>query len=169
MTKIISLLICLLTLQSCFSTTSVSKAVNKDDERAKEFARICQEKKKAQALEKEQKKKTINLNLSGVNFAINSAKLTLKSQEILDHVAKKIIDYNLEGLLEVQGHTSSTGSDQLNMDLSQRRAEAVADYIVKKGVKNPIIAKGYGEEKPIASNRTRKGRLLNRRVVFVWK
>ncbi len=65
---------------------------------------------------------------------------------------------------DVEGHTDSVGSAKFNMALSQKRAEAVVTYLKEHGVKSKLNAKGYGETKPIASNRTRSGRAKNRRV-----
>ena len=69
--------------------------------------------------------------------------------------------------IEIQGHTDSTGSAKYNLRLSQRRAEAVKEILVKKYGISPdrIIAKGYGEAMPIAPNNTPEGRAKNRRVI----
>jgi OOP family OmpA-OmpF porin len=69
--------------------------------------------------------------------------------------------------VEVQGFTDSIGTEEYNQGLSERRANAVKDYLVERGV-NPekISAKGYGELNPVASNDTKEGRALNRRVEF---
>jgi OOP family OmpA-OmpF porin len=67
----------------------------------------------------------------------------------------------------VQGFTDSIGTEEYNLGLSQRRADAVRNYLVEKGVDPKIItAKGYGESNPVASNDTKEGRALNRRVEF---
>ena len=69
--------------------------------------------------------------------------------------------------IEIAGHTSSDGNDAYNLQLSQDRANAVAEYIIDRGVKESrIVAKGYGETKPVATNDTEEGRKLNRRVEF---
>ena len=65
---------------------------------------------------------------------------------------------------QVEGHTDSVGSASSNLSLSQRRAEAVVSYLKEHGVKCQLNAVGYGETRPIASNRTRSGRAQNRRV-----
>ena len=70
--------------------------------------------------------------------------------------------------VEVQGHTDSRGSDLYNKRLSQRRAQAVVDYLVRKDVdRDRLEAHGYGEEKPIAPNSTKTGRAMNRRVELI--
>jgi outer membrane protein OmpA-like peptidoglycan-associated protein len=67
--------------------------------------------------------------------------------------------------VEVAGHTDSANSDTYNLDLSQRRADAVLNYFVSKGVETDrLSAKGYGEAEPIADNSTTEGRFKNRRV-----
>ena len=68
-------------------------------------------------------------------------------------------------LVDVMGHTDSTGSDAYNLDLSRRRAESVANYLVSRGTNRARIATvGYGEQYPRADNPTEQGRALNRRV-----
>ena len=68
----------------------------------------------------------------------------------------------------VEGHTDSIGSDAYNMKLSQRRANAVRDYMVKNGVSGSRIkTEAYGKTRPIASNKTAEGRAQNRRVDIV--
>jgi OOP family OmpA-OmpF porin len=67
--------------------------------------------------------------------------------------------------VSVDGHTDATGPEAYNQGLSERRARAVRDYLVSKGVPGARLqAVGYGEANPIASNATREGRALNRRV-----
>lgn len=69
--------------------------------------------------------------------------------------------------VEVQGYTDSIGTEEYNLGLSKRRADAVRDYLVSKGVDPTAIStKGYGESNPVASNDTKEGRALNRRVEF---
>jgi OOP family OmpA-OmpF porin len=69
--------------------------------------------------------------------------------------------------VEISGHTDSVGNDDTNMQLSQQRAEAVADYLVKAGIPpERLNAVGYGKTRPIASNDTEEGRAQNRRIEF---
>ncbi|MDR2460626.1 MAG: OmpA family protein [Deltaproteobacteria bacterium] len=72
--------------------------------------------------------------------------------------------------VELQGHTDSKGSDEYNLKLSDRRANAVREYLVREFGINParVTARGYGETMPIASNDTEEGRAINRRVVGVF-
>ena len=77
-----------------------------------------------------------------------------------------------EGIkIEISGHTDSRGNDDYNLDLSQRRAESVMDYLISNGVdEKQLVAKGYGETEPIAPNENKdgsdnpEGRKLNRRT-----
>ena len=102
--------------------------------------------------------------LRGVNFHTNSDKLTDTSVEILDRVVNTLKAHP-EVKLEVSGHTDSRGDDAYNKDLSERRAISVRRYLVDHGVlADNLTAKGYGEERPIASNDTKEGMAQNRRV-----
>ncbi|HEX7114391.1 MAG TPA: OmpA family protein [Steroidobacter sp.] len=107
----------------------------------------------------------ITLNMpSNITFALNSADLNSQFFNVLDGVAMVLNEYN-KTVVEVAGHTDSTGSDQYNMQLSERRAEAVARYLVSQGIKQQrLITVGAGETRPIASNDTEEGRAANRRV-----
>ena len=102
--------------------------------------------------------------LRGVNFHHDTADLTQDARSILDGVALTLLSH--PGIrLEVAGHTDSSGDDAYNLDLSQRRAEAVRDYLISKGVNADMLgAHGYGEERPVESNATAAGRAENRRV-----
>jgi OmpA-OmpF porin, OOP family len=104
--------------------------------------------------------------LEGVTFATNSAVLTEASKPILDDAAKGLHQHP-DLVVEVQGHTDSTGSPGYNLELSQRRAEAVREYLISQGVSaSQLTAKGYGQTEPIASNSTAAARAQNRRVVL---
>lgn len=106
------------------------------------------------------------LVLEGVNFAFDESTLTPESHQTLDHVARELLESQWVNVrFEVAGHTSSIGSAEYNMDLSQRRAEAVRAYLVSRGVQNNrMVARGYGQTQPIFPN-DREGRAWqNRRV-----
>ncbi len=106
--------------------------------------------------------------LEKVNFELNKATIKADSFDLLNEVGEVIMRNPDAGRVEVQGHTDDQGSDSYNLDLSQRRAEAVRDYLIKRGVdKERLIAVGFGESKPIADNRTPAGRAENRRVEFI--
>jgi outer membrane protein OmpA-like peptidoglycan-associated protein len=102
--------------------------------------------------------------LEGVNFQTNKAILLPESEQILDRVAESLIAHP-EVKVEVGGHCDSDGSDAYNQKLSERRAKAVRDYLIKKGVPGAqMTAKGYGESQPVADNATPEGKAKNRRV-----
>ena len=75
-------------------------------------------------------------------------------------------DEELKGrVFEIAGHTDSTGPEAYNLRLSVRRARAVKEFLVKCGIEaQRLIPKGYGEDRPLASNETKEGRRKNRRV-----
>jgi outer membrane protein OmpA-like peptidoglycan-associated protein len=102
-----------------------------------------------------------------IEFESGSANIKSGSYKLLDEIFESAVV--AEGLkLGVYGHTDNQGSDNINVPLSQKRAEAVKNYLLKKGLKqNQIEAKGYGSEKPIADNSTDAGRSKNRRVEIV--
>ncbi|CAM4173156.1 OmpA family protein [Vreelandella rituensis] len=102
--------------------------------------------------------------LENVNFEFDSAQLTLNAREVLDDVAERLAN-NPGVRVRIEGHTDSMGSAQYNKELSQRRAESVASYMAQRGVNaDRMMAVGYGEERPIATNETDEGRARNRRV-----
>ena len=101
--------------------------------------------------------------IRGVTFERDSAVLTQSAKTVLDVVANRLIRAPVK--VEVAGFTSSTGTPEHNLDLSQRRAEAVRDYLIKRGVNaDNLTAKGFGMADPIASNETQEGRNANKRV-----
>ncbi len=106
-------------------------------------------------------------NMSDVLFKTGSFELLGGARERLAKVSGIVLAY--PGLhLDVEGHTDSVGSDDYNMTLSQRRAEAVRDYLVQQGIpENSIVARGLGKAGPVASNDTPEGRQQNRRVELV--
>ncbi len=104
--------------------------------------------------------------LEGVTFETNSAVLTADSRPVLNEVADGIAKHP-RLRIELQGYTDATGSDKYNLTLSDKRANAVREYLVSQGVKpEQLTAKGYGKADPVASNATPAGRAKNRRVVM---
>lgn len=100
----------------------------------------------------------------GVTFDVGSATLKPGFRETLDGVADSLIKYP-NSLVDVYGHTDSTGSDAFNQTLSERRAQTVANYMMSRGVSQARIRwQGFGETMPIADNGTEQGRARNRRV-----
>ncbi|MGH8460415.1 MAG: OmpA family protein [Stenotrophobium sp.] len=105
-----------------------------------------------------------NFILKGVKFEFDSARLTPDSKVILNQVADTLNSYP-DINVDVEGHTDYIGSDAYNMGLSERRADAVKDYLVSHGVAGKRMTPiGYGKTRPIASNETAEGREQNRRV-----
>lgn len=107
----------------------------------------------------------ITLNMpGGVTFATNSADLSAQFYPVLDQVAGTLTEYN-QTVIEVAGHTDSTGSATYNRTLSERRADSVIAYLQSRGVQRQrMIAVGAGQDHPVASNDTAEGRQQNRRV-----
>ena len=103
-----------------------------------------------------------------INFEYGKSTLTRSSREYIDKIISLMKRTGMS--VEIKGHTDSKGSDELNMDLSRRRAEAVYNYMISKGVKaNKLSYSYYGESRPIESNDTEEGRRINRRVEFEIK
>lgn len=125
----------------------------------------------------EYKEMNVNIDMKpievGETFRLNNiffdfAQATLRSESFqeLDRVYKLLSD---NGTIEIElsGHTDNVGSDEINNTLSQSRADAVKEYLVKKGIDvGRIISKGYGKSNPVETNDTEEGKQLNRRVEF---
>lgn len=104
------------------------------------------------------------LVLEGVNFDFDKATLRPADREVIDKNAAELKEWG-DIKVEVSGHTDSIGSDRYNKGLSLRRADTVRSYLISKGIApDRLIAKGYGESQPLASNDTEEGRFQNRRV-----
>lgn len=104
--------------------------------------------------------------LVGVNFDFNSSKLRDEAYPILFHAVQVLLQ-NPDMRIEIQGHTDNIGTEASNKRLSEKRAQAVKDYLVARGVSaSRITTVGYGESMPIADNKTAQGRLMNRRIEF---
>lgn len=104
------------------------------------------------------------LVLRGVTFESGSATLRTESYGVLDMVANSLMG-NPDARVEIAGHTDNTGSNALNLRLSQARAQAVLEYLASRGVNRfHMSARGYGSTQPIAPNATPGGRAQNRRV-----
>jgi len=107
----------------------------------------------------------ITLNMPGnITFPTNSADLNASFYEVLNSVSLVVNEYE-QTVIEVAGHTDSTGSNEYNQGLSERRAASVASYLRTRNVLGErIIEIGMGEDRPIATNDTEAGRQANRRV-----
>ncbi len=107
------------------------------------------------------------LSLHNLHFALNSYKLTPKSVRLLRPIAR-YLRIHPTYKIKVEGNTDSTASRKYNYRLSINRANSVKKELIKMNIsKNRIFTIGYGEDKPIATNKTAGGRALNRRVDFV--
>lgn len=105
--------------------------------------------------------------LDKVFFEFDSATIKAESFRILDEVTAVMMNHPEITLIEVQGHTDDQGSDEYNLKLSERRANAVRDYLLTAGVEpGRLIAAGYGEGEPLQTGTSEEAREANRRVVF---
>jgi outer membrane protein OmpA-like peptidoglycan-associated protein len=104
--------------------------------------------------------------MPGITFETNSAKITRESRPTLDETVK-VLKANPKYDVSIEGHTDDTGGRDYNVELSQKRADAVADYLVKNGVsRERVHTRGRGPDKPVADNSTAEGRAQNRRIEF---
>ncbi|MBU1627577.1 OmpA family protein [bacterium] len=102
--------------------------------------------------------------LQNVYFEFDSAKIKQVCEQSLDEVAN-VLKANPNVKVIIEGHTDSKGSDEYNLNLSQKRADSIKKYLVSKGIAaENLSTKGYGESKPIADNETDEGRAKNRRI-----
>ena len=108
---------------------------------------------------------TLRVNFeSDILFAVDSAVLSADAKYSLDEFAAVMLDYPKTAIL-IQGHTDSTGSEEYNTKLSERRAQSVFNHLALRDVApDRMAAIGYGEGYPVADNATAAGRELNRRV-----
>lgn len=107
----------------------------------------------------------ITLNMPGnVTFATDSSDLSPAFFDVLNSVGKVLGEFD-KTVVEVAGHTDSTGSDAYNQSLSERRAQSVSSYLTSQGViPQRLIIIGMGETRPVSDNTTASGRQANRRV-----
>ena len=107
----------------------------------------------------------ITLNMPGnITFATNSSDLNPGFFDVLTSVGKVLQEFD-QTVVEVAGHTDSTGSEEYNQGLSERRAQTVSQYLVSRGISGQrLLTVGMGELRAVADNSTPEGRALNRRV-----
>jgi outer membrane protein OmpA-like peptidoglycan-associated protein len=110
----------------------------------------------------------IVLNMpSDITFAVAQSDIQAQFYPPLDQIAETLKQYP-QTVIDIVGHADSTGADDYNQALSERRAASVASYLVSRGVlRDRLFAAGRGESQPIASNATEQGRAQNRRVEVV--
>ncbi|WP_454997752.1 OmpA family protein, partial [Capnocytophaga granulosa] len=112
--------------------------------------------------EKEQKQ--LNQYAKTILFDTGKATIKFQSAEVLNQIINVLKKYP-NSRFRIEGHTDSTGKKAKNMILSQNRADAVKVYLIQGGIDaGRLESQGFGPEKPIASNKNKKGRELNRRV-----
>ena len=102
-----------------------------------------------------------------LNFEFNQSEVSENFYPVLDRMA--IIMKEIPDLaMEIAAHTDDVGSSEFNMELSEKRAQSIVDYLISNGIDNErLIGKGYSESRPISSNSTEGGRTQNRRVEFI--
>ncbi len=111
-------------------------------------------------------KKVFNQALQGIQFETGKDIIKKQSFPILDKVVKVMVE-NKEYNLDIYGHTDNTGKSNVNLWLSKKRAEAVKNYLIKKGIApERLKSEGFGDTQPVESNKTEEGRAKNRRVEF---
>jgi outer membrane protein OmpA-like peptidoglycan-associated protein len=122
----------------------------------------------AKLAEVKEEERGLVITLSGsVLFASNQTVLLPEAQTRLNQVAEALLGMPERNIL-IEGHTDSRGNSSYNMDLSQRRADAVRSYLVSRGIPTDLIrAQGYGKTRPVTDNKTAEGRANNRRVEIV--
>jgi peptidoglycan-associated lipoprotein len=126
---------------------------------------------KAQDAEKAAKGKliyTVTLSNDKVRFPVNKAEISDEAKAMIDEAVAPLVKENRGVYFEIEGHTDATGDAAYNFKLGEERAMAVRDYIAKThGIAlSRLNVISYGEDKPVADNKTREGRAQNRRVVI---
>ena len=148
---------------------SVDKSAQSGISEAKGSAQAAMS--KAQDAEKAAKGKliyTVTLSNDKVRFPVNKAEISDEAKALVDEAVAPLVQANRGVYFEIEGHTDSTGDAAYNYKLGEQRAMAVRDYIAKKyGIAlSRLNVISYGEEKPVADNKTREDRAQNRRVVI---
>jgi OOP family OmpA-OmpF porin len=109
------------------------------------------------------------LEHENITFETSSASIEKYAHPVLDALVATAMRCP-DAHLEISGHTDDRGNDEMNLDLSRRRAEAVVSYLVNAGIDSArLSAAGYGHVRPIASNESEEGRAKNRRIEFQLK
>jgi outer membrane protein OmpA-like peptidoglycan-associated protein len=144
-----------------------ARQVAEQSEREKAELREQVRKQLSVILETRETARGLIVNLSDVLFDVDQATLRPGAREKLARVAG-ILSAHPDLKIEIEGHTDSTGSEEYNQRLSERRAESVRAYLQQQGIRQGIVAAvGYGKSRPVATNATAAGRQQNRRVELV--
>ena len=160
------LLLALAAAAALSACSTVPKPYILDDENRSQ--RVSDEESERQAREAiaDIEKRVASGNLPKIQFQFDSDEITPESFETLDLIAS-VITANPKLKVFVLAHCDSVGTEEYNVDLSQRRAKSVKAYLVKRGLYPPFIRyRGFGFSRPIADNATEEGRAKNRRVEF---
>ena len=105
--------------------------------------------------------------IADTNFEFNQFEVSESSYPVLDRVIRIMLN-NPDLKMELAAHTDNMGAFEYNLTLSTRRAESIIKYLISKGVsEDRLVARGYGESRPIDTNHTEEGRRRNRRVEFL--
>jgi outer membrane protein OmpA-like peptidoglycan-associated protein len=107
------------------------------------------------------------VDLGALSFAPGTSRITAEGAVVLDNIADQLHAFS-RGSVQVQAHTDNVGDPDVNVLLSQVRAEAVVTYLIDRGVSASLLtARGFGAQTPIADNSTEQGRAANQRVMLV--
>ena len=141
-----------------------SEALSQQNEKLKEASQLFA-KEEADVLMKDG---NVVIRLKGMKFPSGSTRIGPENFELLAKLNKAVELYPDANVM-VEGHTDSTGNENLNAKLSQERANAVKNYLLSSKVvdEDKVVSTGFGDGKPIASNKTKAGRAINRRIDIV--
>jgi outer membrane protein OmpA-like peptidoglycan-associated protein len=146
--------------------SSASRPYILDDERRTPYVSDEEAAREAQQKLDDIERRVADGDLPKIQFQFDSDAITPESYETLDLIAQVILA-NPKLKVFVLAHTDSVGTEEYNIDLSERRAKSVKTYLVKAGLYPPFIRyRGFGFSRPIADNATEEGRAKNRRVEF---
>jgi len=142
----------------------VARAGTANVEKKAVKSEISNVEKELAALQARETERGIVLTLSDVFFEVDSARLKPEGMQNLAQLAAFLNDHP-DRALAIEGHADATGTDEYNLQLSQRRAAAVQSFLVASGIgPSRVTAQGFGERFPVASNAAAAGRAMNRRV-----
>ncbi len=145
---------------------SPTKAVGQSQAEMQKVQAERAQKERDAELQKAQQALDAFLKHKRVEFIYAKERLTPKSRKIIDQIVEILKKYP-DVHIEIGGHTDSDGDPKRNLNLSQRRAKAIKRYLIEKGISaNRLVAKGYGESKPLVKNDTKAHKQINRRVEF---
>ena len=154
-----------------FWSCNTKKAIEMAKDAANKANALCPPKPKPEpkpAAEVKPAPKVVDRFILTINFAFNKSTVTKSDADQLRKALEFINKYP-GAKIKLEGHTDSIGSEKFNLKLSEKRAEATKQYLVKEGhiEDSRLSTVGYGKAKPIASNKTKSGRAQNRRVEIV--